>query len=85
MTSDLKLAVPMAGVREYAEQYPVELELVAPNPLVPEYGPPATEGARWCVLAWNEARHNATRVDVLDLLAWLRENRPDLLVMAGIK
>jgi hypothetical protein len=70
----------MDGVREYCEQYPVELELVPPSHEgMPEYGPPAAEGPRWCVLARNEGSCNSTRVDLIDLIAWLRANRSELI------
>ena len=68
----------MAGVREYREQYPMTLVLVSPRKIL-EYGPPPTEGPRWCVQALNEDGHNSTAIDLLDLIRWLRENRPELL------
>ena len=64
----------MEGVREYAEDDPVTLEFEGPKDFskIPE-------GGRWVVRARNEGGFNCTQVDVLDLLKWLRENRPDLL------
>jgi len=58
--------VVMGGVREHAEGFTVEL---------------AAEkvGGRLVVKAANEGGFNHTEVDLLDLLAWLHENRPDLL------
>ena len=69
----------MTGVREYCEQYPVALVLVSPHAERPEYGPLPTEGPRWCVQAMNEGGHNSTSIDLLDLIQWLRANRPELL------
>ena len=34
---------------------------------------------RWIVRAYNEGGHNCTEVDILDLVDWLRKNKPDLL------
>jgi hypothetical protein len=56
----------MEGVREYAEKYEVEL-------VVDE------ENGRPCVQAWNEGHYNLTRVDLLDLIYWIKTNRPELL------
>lgn len=56
----------LAGVREYAEGYPVTLA---------EDGPEN----RLCVCAENEGGYNGTSVDLLDLIAWLKANRRDLL------
>lgn len=52
-------------VREYNEDFDVRLETEANGRLV--------------VVALNEGGHNGTRVDLVDLLDWLRRNRPDLL------
>lgn len=66
--------IEMDGVREYGEGRPVKLD--------------QTEGlndappGRWIVRAFNEAGHNCTEIDVLDLVQWLRKNRPDLLEAA---
>lgn len=56
--------VPMEGVREYAEEMPVYLT----------EGP---DGPR--VTALNEAGYNRTDVDIVDLIRWLKANRPELL------
>jgi hypothetical protein len=69
----------MPGVREYCEQYPVAIVLVPPDEERPPYGPSPAEGPRWCVRALNEGGHNSTEIDLLDLIRWLRENRPELL------
>lgn len=69
----------MSGVREYCEQYPATLVLVPPDEKRPRFGPLPTEGSRWCVHALNEGGHNSTSIDLLDLIRWLRDNRPELL------
>lgn len=55
----------MHGVTEYAEGLDVRLHVVG--------------NGRWVVTAWNEGGFNGTSVDLLELLAWLRANRPDLI------
>lgn len=55
----------MVGVREYAEDMPVRLYM--------------HKNGRWVIEALNEAGYNGTDVDLLDLLSWLRNNRPELL------
>ena len=69
----------MEGVTEYAEGYPVEL--------IKKIGiyESATPVEKWVghgrlvIQALNEGGNNCTSVDVLELIAWLRTNRPDLL------
>jgi hypothetical protein len=55
----------MEGVREYAEGRAVVIA--------------ETADGRPTVVAENEAGHNNTQVDLIDLLAWVRANRPELL------
>ena len=69
----------MSGVTEYAEEEPVELVQSTgsyrdgvPDSERPGFG-------RWVVRALNEGGHKCTEVDVLHLVAWLKEHRPDLL------
>lgn len=52
------MPVEMEGVREYAEGLPVELLR-------------DKETGRPLIRAFNEAGHNCTEIDLLDLLAWL--------------
>lgn len=54
----------MDGVREYAEGMVVEL---------------VEEDGRPHVVAFNQGGYDSTAVDLLDLVAWLRRCRPDLL------
>lgn len=67
--------VLMKGVREYNEREgdPI-LEVVAPT----EWN--RLDSARLCVVAMNEGGHNKTVVDVVDLIQWIRSNRPGLLL-----
>lgn len=65
--------IVMTGVREYAEGYQVTL-LQAES-----WREPSSDGPRWCVRALNQGGHDATQVDILDLIRWLREHRPELL------
>lgn len=67
----------MPGVREYCEAMSVRLAVTtgyysAPNAPRPGAG-------RLCVVAYNEAGHNSTQVDLLDLIDWVKLNRPELL------
>jgi hypothetical protein len=56
----------MHGVTEYAEGLDVKLQM--------------EDNGRPIVSAYNEGGFNGTSVDLLELLAWLRANRPDLLL-----
>ena len=55
----------MYAVEEYCEGRPVSLT--------------ESDNGRIAVQAINEGGHNSTEVDLLQLLGWLKENRPDLL------
>ena len=55
----------MHGVTEYAEGLDVKLQM--------------EDNGRLIVSARNEGGFNGTSVDLLELLAWLRANRPDLI------
>jgi len=54
----------MDGVREYAERLPVAITL-------------CTNG-RLAITAINQGGYDSTAVDLLDLLGWIKNNRPDL-------
>lgn len=69
----------LGGVTEYCEDMPVELAETTGRYV---YGIPEEEWpgrGRIVILAKNEGGHNSTEVDLLELIAWLRANRPDLL------
>ena len=55
----------MEGVRDHCEGYTPELYM-------------DDESKRLVVRAFNEGRHNVTHVDLLDLLVWIKSNRPEL-------
>ena len=55
----------MHGVTEYAEKLDVKLQV--------------EDNGRLVVSAWNEGGFNGTSVDLMELLAWLKSNRPDLI------
>lgn len=57
--------VLMDGVREHGEGFGVTL---------------GERSERMALVAYNEGGHNSTLVDLLDVIAWARTNRPELLV-----
>lgn len=59
----------MIGVTEYTEGLAVGLEVVVRN-----------DKLRLVVVALNEAGNNGTEVDLLELISWLKRNRPDLVM-----
>ena len=56
----------LQNVREYVEENPVEIDIEESN-------------GRLVIVAFNEAKYNSTVVDLLDLIAWLKANKPELL------
>ena len=69
----------MEGVTEYAEGYPVEL--VQADGIYESFTPKEkwVGNGRLVIRALNEGGNNCTSVDVVELIAWLRANRTDLL------
>lgn len=67
----------MKGVREYAEND--DVELLEPNDEQRSRWAPSPGSDRYVIRAWNEGGHNCVEIDVLDLVAWLKKHRPDLL------
>lgn len=61
----------MTGVREYNEGSDVKLMECDTGTDDPEM--------RLCVVAITEGGWNATCVDLLDLIAWIKTNQPELL------
>ena len=51
----------MTGVREYAEEYAVEVKYDRSN-------------ERYVVFALNEGGHNSVSIDLLDMMDWLEQN-----------
>lgn len=63
--------IEMHGVTEYAEGYIVKLGI--------EEAKNTKRGDRPVITAINEGGFNSTSVDVIELLAWILEHRPDLI------
>ena len=58
------MALVMQGVKEYAENMDVELQHV---------------DGRYVIYAQNEAGHNCTMVDLIDVLLWVHKHLPTLI------
>ena len=71
--------ITLNGVAEYCEGMSVELSETGGwcESGVPEDKWPGR--GRLVIRAKNEGGHNSTEVDLLQLIAWLKTNRPDLL------
>ena len=54
----------MAGVTEYGEDFPVRL---------------VKRGSSYVVEAKNEGGYNRTQIDFIELVNWIKANRPELL------
>lgn len=67
----------MEGVTEYAEGYGVRLVETAGSYV--GLGRPREGAGRLVIKALNEAGRNCTEVDLLEVLAWVKANRPDLM------
>lgn len=57
--------IKLEGVREYGEGDPVEIA--------------TSEDGRLCLVASVDAGYNSTAIDLVDLITWLKANRPELL------
>jgi hypothetical protein len=68
-------SVLMDGVTEHNEGLPVRLEYFA-------YSHPGP--VRAVIKALNEGGCNSTEVDLLDVLSWVKANRPELLKDDGL-
>ena len=67
----------MDGVTEYSEGYGVQL--VETSGAYVGLGKEYKGAGRLVIKALNEAGHNCTEVDLLETLAWVKANRPDLM------
>ena len=67
----------MDGVTEYAEGYGVRL--VETTGTYVGIGQRHEGAGRLIVRALNEAGYNCTEIDLLQLLEWVKANRPDLM------
>lgn len=68
---------PMDGVTEYAEGH--EVRLVEATGTYVGIGQKCPGAGRLVIKALNEGGHNCTEVDLLQVLAWVNANRPDLM------
>lgn len=66
--------IEMTGVGEYAEGAGVELKYTDSSTCNEQRGE-----RRLVIKAYNEGGYNCTLVDLLDLIAWLKANKPELL------
>ena len=67
------------NIREYTEHNRVALERNRYDPEVDRCDTPESMGHdRWVVLALNEGGYNSTRVDLLDLLAFVKQEMPEV-------
>lgn len=64
--------ITMFGVTEYAEGYHVTLTLTEPDKVDPN------QPRRIIIEALNEGGCNLTQVDLIKLLAWVKENRREI-------
>ena len=62
------------GIREYGEEYPVEImeRIAIPNIELRGVG-------RLVICAINEGGYNGVSIDLLDVIEWVKKNRPELL------
>jgi hypothetical protein len=70
--------VLMSGVTEYVEGYEVRLVETTGAYFSGRDGTRPGRG-RLAIMALNEGGHNCTEVDLLEVLAWVKANRPDLM------
>ena len=62
----------MKEIREYCEEFPVRIGLN-----LDDYPDAAKD--RWVIWAENEGGYNGTVVDLLDVIDWVKKNKPELL------
>ena len=60
------------NIREYAEEYPVQIEF-------------DKKRQRYVIIALNEGGYNSTSVDLVDLLEYVKEKMPGLKNLKGTK
>ena len=76
----------LTGVSEYKEGFDVYLE-VTDGSYTPDEDESQWPGnGRLVIVALNAGGHDSTEVDLLELLAWVKINRPELLnSLEGLK
>jgi len=66
----------MIKIHDYAEGLPVEITTLNPKDTYPEG---LLKRPRLVIKALNEGGCNCTLVDLIDVLRWVKENKPELL------
>ena len=66
-------------IGEYSEGLTVEIDCITLTDRDSTQRGHPIGSRRWVVRAFNEAGFNQTNVDIVDLVEWLRENKPELL------
>lgn len=74
------MKIIMVGVREYSEGMKVELTTTGGEFDVNKPEKDWLGKGRIVIKAFNESGYNCTEVDLVDIILWLRKNRPELLV-----
>jgi len=69
--------IPMVGVTEYAEE--LQVRLVRTTGKYSHSGQPYHGAGRLAIRSFNEAGHSCTEVDLEQIIAWVRDNMPELL------
>lgn len=64
-------------IREYNEGREVEIGILEDYYSCVRNDPSLCD--RQVILAFNEGGHNSVRIDLLDIIDWVKENRPELL------
>ena len=73
------------GVNEYSEEMEVKIEQLTKREgecfenVTSRDTYKAHMNERWVVVARNEAGYNCTQVDLLQLIEWVKKNKPELL------
>lgn len=68
--------VIMTEIREYAEEYPVQIRLLKEVSEIKGFNKGL---GRYVIIAENEGGYNCTSVDLLDVLEWVKKHKPELL------
>ncbi len=79
MNTTLAVETIMDGVQEYVEEHDVVLCQTEGMSNMPFSEEERKGYGRWVVKGVNEGGFNSTEIDLLQLIAWLRKNRPEFL------
>ena len=74
-----EMKIIMVGVREYSEKMDVELTITEGMFDVDKPEKDWLGKGRIVIKAFNESGFNRTEVDLMDVILWLRKNKPELL------